>query len=56
MFREYNGPLLFLCLQEKPLAKSLQRGEDPQFDQVNVTQYTELALYILCDFISHLNT
>lgn len=25
---------MFDILQEKPLTKSLQRGEDPQFDQV----------------------
>ncbi|XP_056466994.1 protein furry homolog [Gadus chalcogrammus] len=25
---------------EKPLTKSLQRGEDPQFDQVSATQYS----------------
>lgn len=27
--------MFFVFLQEKPLAKSLQRGEDPQFDQVS---------------------
>ena len=25
-----------LSLKEKPLSKSLQRGEDPQFDQVSL--------------------
>lgn len=29
-----SSPLSVLILQEKPLNKSLQRGEDPQFDQV----------------------
>ncbi len=32
----YDSYVLFDVLQEKPLTKSLQRGEDPQFDQVRL--------------------
>lgn len=34
----HNVKFSLLCLQEKPLAKSLQRGEDPQFDQVSTVK------------------
>lgn len=27
-----------LLLQERPLSKSLQKGEDPQFDQVGIIE------------------
>lgn len=38
--------ILPFCLQEKPLAKSLQRGEDPQFDQVSTVKCNGLRLAV----------
>ncbi|KAI9547921.1 hypothetical protein NQZ68_012938 [Dissostichus eleginoides] len=41
-----NIVLFILIIQEKPLTKSLQRGEDPQFDQL-ISTMSSLAEYCL---------
>lgn len=44
MDQSFNMTSLFLWFQEKPLTKSLQRGEDPQFDQVSAVEGWKRAL------------
>lgn len=55
----YEWQPVFLFLKEKPLSKSLQRGEDPQFDQVSLLYINtwignnmKTWMFIICEYNS----